>query len=82
MSSAVYATKTLDHLGLVAGLCQDLDLASLIDAKIPNQSQQRHISYGQLVVGMVLNGLGFAGRTLHLYPGYCQRQLKIDTFLG
>lgn len=29
------AIRNLDHLGLVAGLCQELDIARMIDAVLP-----------------------------------------------
>jgi len=65
-----YSTKGLDHLGLVAGMCQELGVAEFFDQAHPNQSEHRKISCGQLVVSMILNGLGFVGRTLHMYPEY------------
>jgi len=65
-----YSTKGLDHLGLVAGMCQELGVAEFFDQAHPNQSEHRKISCGQLVVAMILNGLGFVGRTLHMYPEY------------
>ena len=65
-----YSTKGLDHLGLVAGMCQELGVAEYFDQAHPNQSEHRHISCGQLVISMLLNGLGFVGRTLHMYPEY------------
>lgn len=65
-----YSTKGLDHLGLVSGMCKNIGIAKFIDAAHPNQSQDKHISYGQLVEAMILNGLGFVGRTLHMYPEY------------
>lgn len=70
MQSSNYATKSIDHLGLVAALCKELGIAAFIDAHIPNQSPYKHISYGQLLVAMILNGLGFVSRTLHMYPDY------------
>jgi len=69
MSNA-YSTQSFDHLGLVAGMCQELGVAEHFDQAHPNQSEHRHISCGQLVVSMLLNGLGFVGRTLHMYPQY------------
>lgn len=66
----VYTSKSVDHLGLVSALCQELGIAEFIDNQLPNQSQHRHISYGQLLVAMILNGLGFVSRTLHMYPDY------------
>ena len=65
-----YTSKSIDHLGLVSALCQELGIAEFIDNQIPNQSEYRHISYGQLLVAMILNGLGFVSRTLHMYPDY------------
>jgi len=65
-----YSTKSLDHLGLVSGMCKDIGIAKFIDDAHPEQSQDKHVSYGQLVEAMILNGLGFVGRTLHMYPEY------------
>ena len=65
-----YSTKSLDHLGLVSGMCKDIGIAKFIDDAHPEQSKDKHISYGQLVEAMILNGLGFVGRTLHMYPEY------------
>ena len=47
MSSAVYTSKRLDHLGLVAGFCQEIDLAAIID-KALGTSERRQVSYGQI----------------------------------
>lgn len=70
MQNSAYQTKSIDHLGLVAGLCKELGIAEFIDEHLPNQSELRHISYGQLVISMILNGLGFVSRTLHMFPDY------------
>jgi len=67
-----YKTKNLDHLGLVAGFCNEIGIASIIDKALPEQSEQKNISYGQLLEAMILNGLGFTGRTLHMYSQYFQ----------
>ena len=69
MSSAVYTSKRLDHLGLVAGFCQEIDLAAIID-KALGTSERRQVSYGQIFSAMLLNGLGFTGRTLHMYSEF------------
>jgi transposase len=69
MSSAVYTTKRLDHLGLVAGFCQEIDLAAIID-KVLGTSERRQVIYGQIFTAMFLNGLGFTGRTLHMYSEF------------
>ena len=65
-----YTTKSLDHLGLVSVLCKELGVANFIDERIPKQTTQSHITHGELLVAMILNGLGFVSRTLHMVPDY------------
>ncbi|CAK8720455.1 DUF4277 domain-containing protein [Candidatus Electrothrix gigas] len=56
--------KLLNHLGLVAGMYDELGLGELIDSLIPQDEEQRIVSIGQAVKAMVVNGLGFANRPL------------------
>lgn len=70
MTEQRYATKSLDHLGLVSSFCREIGLVEIIDSCFPNQRQQKNLSYGQCVLAMLLNGLGFVGRTLHMYSEY------------
>ncbi len=65
---ATYSTKGLDHLGLIAGMNKDLGIAKFIDDALSEQRDDKLITYGQLVEAMILNGLGFVERTLHMYP--------------
>ena len=81
MKAANLISKNLDHHGLVAGFCKDFGIAKLIDTVLPEQSEQKRISYGQLFEAMILNGLGFTGRTLHMYSQYFQDK-PLDCLLG
>jgi transposase len=74
-------TKTLEHHGLVAGFCHTLGFADIIDKALGGAAPERKISCGQLVTAMVLNGLGFTGRTLHMYSEYF-RGKPLDRLLG
>ncbi len=65
-----YNSYNLDHIGLIAGMVDELGLELLIDTLIPQDQQQRHVSVGKCVKAMILNGLGFANRTLYLMPHY------------
>ena len=49
---------------------KELGIAKLIDQSLPEQSPDKLIYYNQLVEAMILNGLGFVGRTLHMCPQY------------
>jgi len=77
----VPSSKILDHHGLVAGFCHDLGFADIIDKALDGAAPERKISCGQLVTAMVLNGLGFTGRTLHMYSEYF-RNKPVDRLLG
>jgi transposase len=69
MSSAVYTSKRLDHIALVAGFCQKIDLAAIIDKALGTR-KRRQVGYGHISTAMLLNGLGFTGRTLHMYSEF------------
>jgi hypothetical protein len=56
-------TKSLEHHGLVDEFCKEIALAKIIDDAVKSPVG-RKISFGQLFVSMMLNGLGFTGRTL------------------
>ena len=66
------SSKLLNHLGLVAGMYDEIGLGELIDNLIPQDKEKRVVSVGQAVKAMVLNGLGFANRALYLTPHFFQ----------
>jgi len=45
-------TKSLEHHGLVAGFCKEIDLANIIDLAL-GTSEHRQISFGNLFVAML-----------------------------
>ena len=63
-----YTTQRLDHLGIVAGICQEIGLAEQIDRIVGPTGRQ--VSVGNAVQAMVLNALGFTGRPLYLTPEF------------
>jgi transposase len=81
MDVSKYDVKRLDHLGLVAGFCKEIGLAEWVNTRFPKESPNSHISNGQLFVAMLLNGLGFVSRTLHVYPEYF-KDIPTERLLG
>jgi transposase len=69
MATPSYRIKNLDHLGLVAGMCRELGLAQMVDAVVPKQGDYQ-VSHGEALVAMIINGLGFHSRTLHMFPQF------------
>ncbi len=74
-----YTNERLDHLGIVAGVCQEIGLARWLDAQDPGNRQQ--ISVGTATVAMILNGLGFSNRQLYLVPQYFANK-PVEHLLG
>lgn len=61
--------KNLDHLGIVAGIIDQLGLVEEIDRQIGRHPQQI-ISTGKVVKAMILNGLGFVSAPLYLFSEF------------
>ena len=75
-----YETQRLDHLGIVAGICQRINLIKLIDGSLPSP-MERKVSCGQATQAMVLNALGLTGRALYLMPEYMENK-PVDLLIG
>jgi hypothetical protein len=63
-----YETQRIDHLGIVAGMCQEIGLIEEIDRQVG--PSEHKLSVGQGTQAMVLNVLGFSSRALYLMPDY------------
>lgn len=50
-------SKVLDHLGLVAGMFEELEIGDRIDEHIAQDFDQREVSVGQAVKALVPGGL-------------------------
>ena len=67
-----YRSQVLDHLGLVAGLCDELGIGDVIDQATQHNPEMRIVTAGHAVKAMVLNGLGFVNQQLYLVPRFFQ----------
>ena len=76
----VDSIKSVDHLGLIAGTFQKLGLGQIIDRALPKIGQHG-ISNSQILLALLLNGLGFTERRLYLFPEYCQ-YLDLERLIG
>lgn len=61
--------ETIDHLGLVAGIVDELGLVELTDELLPGH-HQNCISNGQVLKAMVLNCFGFLSAPLYLFSEF------------
>jgi transposase len=74
-----YVNERLDHLGIVAGVCQEIGLAAWLDAQDPSNRQK--VSVGTTTTAMILNGLGFSNRQWYLVPQYFENK-PVEHLLG
>ena len=65
----VVRVERLDHLGIIAGVIQDLGIIEMIDSRIVPDDREE-ISTGEAVAGMIVNSLGFSSRPISLTPQF------------
>ncbi len=76
-----YESKHLGHLGLVAGMYDELGIGEVIDSVVKQDLHQRKLSMGTLVKAMVLNGLGFVNQRLYLVSHFFEDK-PVERLLG
>jgi transposase len=67
-------TEVLDHLGLVAGMFDELGIGDVLDRVLQHTPETRIVTVGSAVKAMVLNGLGFVTQQLYLVPRFFQNK--------
>src|ERR671933_711237 len=70
----MYRSQVLDHLGLVAGMFDELGLGDVIDQATQQNPEMRDLTVGEAVKAMLLNGLGFINQALYLVPRFFQHK--------
>ena len=74
-----YKQKVIQHLGIIAGMCNEIGLIQSIDEAI--EKPKRKVTVGQAVQSIILNALGFSGRAMYLHPDY-YRKRPVDLLVG
>jgi len=69
----VLQSKIFDHLGLVAGMFEELEIGDRIDEQIAQDFDERNVSVGQAVKALVLTGLGFVQQRLYLTAQFFEK---------
>ncbi len=72
--------KNIDHLGIVAGLIDEIGIVEIINSKLGIDVREK-ISSGILVKAILLNGLGFVSRPLYLFSQFFDDK-GIEILLG
>ncbi len=61
--------QKLDHLGIVAGLVDELEIVEQVNQHLGEDCRER-ISPGVVVKAMILNGLGLSSAPLYLFEQF------------
>jgi transposase len=70
----------LDHLGLHATLAEEIGFVDELDALVQRDPRQT-LSFGQTVLAMVFNAVGFTSRPLYMSPDFFKRR-ELKFLLG
>ena len=70
----------IDHLGLVSGVFDRLGIGKVIDSRL-RKSRHHKVPHSSATKAMVLNGLGFLGQRLYLYPEYYEK-VPVSKLIG
>lgn len=72
--------KNLDHLGIVAGIIDEIGLVEQVNELLGTHKQEV-ITPGQVLKAMILNGLGFVSAPLYLFSQFFEGK-AIEHLLG
>jgi len=61
--------EDIDHLGIIAGIVDDIGIVEIIDREIGSHPQEK-VSAGQVVKAMILNCMGFLTAPLYLFSDF------------
>jgi hypothetical protein len=65
--------QDIDHLGLIAGIIDDIGIVEIIDQELGTHAQEK-VSAGQVVKAMIINCMGFLTAPLYLLRGIFYRE--------
>lgn len=74
------AVSNLDHLGIVAGIIDEIGLVAQINELLGTDEREK-ISSGDVVKAMILNGLGFFAAPLYLFSDFFEGK-AVEHLLG
>ena len=68
-TSQDFASRQIGHLGLVAGMIDELGISAVIDEALP-KTRDHILPHSKVVSAMLLNGLGFNERRLYFFSRF------------
>jgi transposase len=78
--TSIAEIKNIDHLGIVAGLIDEIGIVEIINSKLGIDPREK-VTAGILVKAILINGLGFVSRPLYLFSQFFEDK-GIEILLG
>ena len=72
--------KNLDHLGIIAGIIDEIGIESIINEAIGVDKREK-VSGGKIVKAIILNGLGMLSKPLYVFHEFFQDK-AVENLLG
>lgn len=72
--------KTINHLGIVAGIIDELKIVEPINQEL-GIDEQEIVNSGEIVKAIIINGLGFVSQPLYLFPKFFEDK-AVEHLLG
>jgi transposase len=73
-----FTVKNLDHLGIIAGLIDELGIVEEIDILVPTH---RKVSIGTMIKALIINAMGFSQHALYITPRFFE-ECPVEHLLG
>ncbi len=80
MINSEISVETIDHLGIVAGLVDEIGIVEMLNKRLGIDPREK-VSTGVIIKAMILNGLGFVSAPLYLFGQFFEGK-AIETLLG
>lgn len=66
-------SKSLEHLGIIAAIVEGMGIVDFINDRLPKLRHHK-LTHGDVVLAIILNGLGFTERRLYLFPAFFENK--------
>ena len=75
------SSKIIGHHGIVAGIAKKIKIVERIDSKIIKKAHNSKVTHGQVVLALIINGLGFQHRRLYFVSSFF-KNLPVEELIG
>lgn len=72
--------ENLGHLGIIASIFKEYRIVEKIDLILPKTSNNQNVSHGEVILAMVMQGLGFTNHRLYLSSEFFSHVSTYDLF--